>query len=69
MKRYEIESLQRWLALDTENLKQSKECLINAKWYQPLYKRRIREWITTLEARIKIKLETLEHQINKHYKL
>ena len=69
MKRYQIDALQRDLELDKENLRQSKECLENAKWYEPLYKRSIRNWIRILEARIKRQTETLTHGINKYYNI
>ena len=69
MKRYEIENLQRDLKLDKEKLRQSKECLVNAKWYEPLYKINLRCWIGILEDRINRQIETITHQINKYYKL
>ena len=69
MKKHEIDSLQRDLDLDKESLKQTKECIANAKWYQPLYKRAMRTWIKELERRIKSQTETLKKEVNKHYQL
>ena len=69
MTKQEIESLQRWLKLDEDCLRITKESIANAKWYQPIFKVAMRKLVVELESRIKSQSEGIEREIKKHYKL